>query len=125
MKDERFGDLTADFQNRIERAGWILEDHRDPFAAHAFEHATRSAEYLLSVDAHRTGNGCLARQQTECCKPCDRFAAAGFADKADRLATADSEIDAVQHLDPVESNLQVAQFHKVVGNHRSASPFQQ
>ncbi|MNV77024.1 hypothetical protein D3C71_1704150 [compost metagenome] len=125
MKDERFNDLTADLQNRIERAGWILKDHRDPFAAHTFEHAARGAEDLLPVNAHRTSNRCLAREQTECCKPCDRLATAGFADKADRLTTADREINTVQHLDTVKSNLQVAQFHEVVGNHRSSSPFQQ
>ena len=80
------GDLRADAHGRIQRAGRILEDHRDvraPVAAHL---VLGHAHQFHTVDPGRPGHGRGSRQQAHQRPRTDRLARPGLPDDGQRPA---------------------------------------
>ena len=104
VKLDDFGDLSTHRMHGRERRQRLLEDHGDLIAADSANHAAvgvklgdvhfltvRQAEHDRSVDDFA---GSLGQEQHNR-GSCDAFAAAGFADKAERLPRLDGEGHAV------------------------------
>ena len=92
---QRLDQLGADGQHRIERRHRILEHHRQRPAAQLAQFLRRKLQQVLPIEHHTAGELCLLRQQLQDGPRQHGLAAAGFADDAERLACADSEIDMV------------------------------
>jgi hypothetical protein len=63
MLAQRFANLEADAEYRIERAHRLLEDHRDLGAAQGAQLARRGFEEIFTVVANLPSWGCGCRQQ--------------------------------------------------------------
>src|SRR4029077_9175550 len=101
MQPDRFSDLFTDGEYRIERGHRLLEDHRDLLAAGLSHRFGRDVE---QVDAAITNlaRGDVARRladQPHDAERGDAFAAAGFADHAERFARVDVKAYAIDGAD--------------------------
>ena len=87
-------DLVADLADRIERCARILEDHRD-FAAAQVAHLVFGRALDVDAGEHHRAFGDLAGavENPHHRVGGHRFAGAGFADDAERLALGDGDID--------------------------------
>ena len=56
MQAQRLGDLLADAMDRVERAGGVLENHRDAPAAHVIETGGSGTQKLLATQRHAAGD---------------------------------------------------------------------
>jgi hypothetical protein len=82
--------LRADRKGRVEAGHRLLEDHRDPVAAQARHLAVGQRKEVGAGKAHAFGGApAAAREQVHDRQRGHRFAAAGFADQAMRLALLD------------------------------------
>ena len=101
MHADRFGDLIADGEQRIQRCHRILQDHGDPLAAHVPHLAVGLAYQVLALEHHRAADD-LRRggQHAQDGQRQRALAGAGFADDAERLAGVDAQrhvIDRAYH----------------------------
>ena len=85
----RFGDLFADGQDRVERRQRLLEDHGDLIAAQILHLALVHGEKILAMDLDRASCDTPLRVEAAERQRGHRFAAAGFADDAERFAGVD------------------------------------
>ena len=93
MQAQRFGDLVADRNHRVERGHRLLEDHRDRLPRIARISASLEAEQVGAFERHRAADDPARRVRHQ---PHDRqrghaLAAAGLADDRQRLARGDAE----------------------------------
>ena len=91
---QRFFDLVADGEDRIERGHRFLKDQRDLRAADALHLALAERAEIASLEDDRAGGDPSGRLH----EPHDRerrqrFAAARFADQAERFAGGNREAD--------------------------------
>ncbi len=102
MKGKGFHDLRTNFLDRIERGAWVLKNHRNTTTANTFLNMAWSINKLLTIDTHRTGDRCLARQKAKGCEPGHRFSATGFTNQTQSFTPVYVDIDAVQNLHTAE-----------------------
>src|SRR3954468_20037441 len=96
MAQNRLDDLIADGEARVERRHRLLKDHLAAVAAKVTQRLVRCLQQVETVEADRAGNLCaLLRQQSHDRQRRHALAATGFADKAERRAIGDTEIEAV------------------------------
>ena len=96
VAQNRFDDLIADGEARIERGHRLLKDHRQPIAAQVAFDLVGDVEQIEAIETDRSRHlGRLFRQESHDGKRRDALAAAGFADEAERRASCDGEIDGV------------------------------
>ena len=101
MQPQHLFDLEADRERRVEARHRLLEDHADPVATHGTHRIAGKPEQVLAVEQHaaRLDARGRRRDQAHDGHGGNAFAAAAFADKADRLAGADGEVDVVKNAD--------------------------
>jgi hypothetical protein len=82
VQDQRFGDLVADGQDRIQRRHRLLEDHGYGVAANLAHLGLRQVEQIATLEHHASVDGASGRRrdQAQEGKRRDAFAAAGLAD---------------------------------------------
>src|SRR6266852_2295833 len=105
-------DLVTDFADRIERRARILEDHRD-FAAAQVAHLVFAGGLDVDAGEHHRAFGDLAGavENPHHRVGSDRFAGAGFADDAERLALGHGDVDMLHRLDDAAPG---GEFHREV-----------
>ena len=90
---DQFDDVLAAAHQRIEHGERVLEDHADLAAADGGQAGFGPAEQFLAAVTDAAGRGEPGRQQPHDRARGDRFAAAGLADDAHRLAGAHPQAD--------------------------------
>ena len=100
MGVDRFPQLRADGEHRIERGHRLLEDHRDAVAADAAHLGQRQREQVPAAkeDASAGDGAGRARDQPQDRERGHRLAAARLADQSEHLVAVDLERDAVDRL---------------------------
>ena len=92
VQHEHLRDLLADRRDRIKRRHRLLEDHGDAIAAQRALLGRRKSLDLPAIKSYGAGaDRKRLAQQADQSERCNTLAAAGFADKAERLATIDAE----------------------------------
>ena len=93
-------DLVADFADRVERRARVLEDHRD-FAAAQIAHLVLGRGLDVDAGEHHRALGDLAGAVEDPHHGIGRhrFAGAGLADDAERLALGHGDVDVLHRLD--------------------------
>ena len=96
---QQFGDLPADGHDRVERAGRVLEDHRDAGTADVAHLVGGLGQQILAVEPDAAGCDAAGRLD----QPHDRLgdgglAAAALADNAQRLPSVHRQTYAVDRL---------------------------
>ena len=105
MFSQRFHQLIADRERRIERGHRVLKDHRDPVAPQG-AHLFLALSVRRSFPSKRTSpldHSRRRRQESHQREPDRRLAAARLADEPDDLARRDLERDAIDRPDRVAS----------------------
>ncbi len=92
---QRFDQLGADGQDRIERGHRVLEHDRERPAAKLAQAFGIEPDQILTVKHHAAGKLGLLRQQLQDGARQHGLAATGFADNAERSAGADGKIDLI------------------------------
>src|SRR5262249_6103293 len=99
VPDEGLSNLLADRIDRIERRHRLLEDHRQPIAAHVAHLAIGQAEQIGAIKANSPRHfGRALGQQSHDRQRGDALAAPGFADEAQGLSAPDRQIDAINRM---------------------------
>jgi hypothetical protein len=98
--NDRFNDLFADREHRIERGHRLLQDHGHLGAAPGRQLCIRPPEYILTAEVHLSALDARRRRQ----QPHDRtarhaLAAAALADQTQNFTLGDRERDAVDGFD--------------------------
>ena len=96
---QRFLDLQADGQHRVQRGCRFLEDHADAGPADGAQTGWRGCQQVLAAPVHMAGYRGVAAQQAADGTQGDAFAAAGFADQTKDFAGADGQRDIVDGSD--------------------------
>ena len=96
---QSFAQLPADGLGRVQRRRRVLEDDGDAPAAQGLQLRRTHPGDIRTVEGDAPANLRLRRQQAQRGEAGDAFAAATFADEAERLAWPDVEVDAVYHAD--------------------------
>jgi len=126
MELQRLDQLLAHSIDRVEAARWVLEDHRNPRAAHGFELACRRTDQVAALEQDLAANARAVAKKAQSRKPGHALARARFAHQPDRLAALDREVDAVQGTDDalagVEIDGQAAYVDKRFVHERSDRP---
>ncbi len=91
MALQGFCDLPSDGVHRIERGHRFLENHADSVAAQPAVIRIRQPHQLAPVEPNAAADHGAIRQQAHHCQRGDGFAASGFADQSQRLATPERE----------------------------------
>ena len=122
LVDQQYlGDLLIERVQRVQRGHRLLEDHRDPVAAHLPQPRRRRPDHLLAVEADaalRRVRGGRVGEQLQDGQRRDRLARAAFADQGQRLAAVQCERDTLDGLDRVgaapaaERDAQVVDFEQ-------------
>ncbi|MNI33957.1 hypothetical protein D3C73_879280 [compost metagenome] len=101
MKPGGFGNLPANLEHRIQRGHRLLKNHRNPVAADTPYFLHRHLQHILAFKTDLPGGNPAdpLRQQLHDRQRGDAFAAAGFADDAQRLPFAHGQADAVNRTD--------------------------
>ena len=88
VQDQRFGDLMADGQHRIQRRHRLLEDHGNGVAANLAHLRLRQLEQVAALEDHPSADRSPRRRrdQAQNRQRRDALAAAGLADDGERLA---------------------------------------
>src|SRR5579864_2272803 len=99
VAENGFDDLVADREARIERGHRLLEDHGKPIAAQVASNLFGHIQEIESVEMDRSRHfSRLFRQQTHDGERSDALAASGFADKSQRGALRNREINGVDRM---------------------------
>ncbi len=100
MRLERFPDLPADREHRVQARHRVLEDHRDLLATNPPELAVGELDEIAAAEESATcGNAAGTREDPEQSEGGHALPAARLADDAERLAGRDVEGDAVDGVD--------------------------
>jgi hypothetical protein len=92
MHPDRFGYLVADREQRIQRRHRVLQDHRNPLAAHVSHFGVGLAHEVFTLEPHlATGDLCRHRQHAQDRQCEGALAGAGFADDAESFAGVDAQ----------------------------------
>ena len=87
VDEQRFGDLIADREHRIQRRHRLLKDERDLGPAHGAHVALREGQQVAALETDAAScNAARRLHQPQDRHRGDRFAAAGFADQPQRLS---------------------------------------
>ncbi len=98
MAEQRFGNLVADGEQRVQAGHRLLEDHRDFVAAHAAHVAFRQIEDVAAAEHDSPfGSAHVLLQQAHDRQGRHALARAGFTDDRHRLARHDRERDVPHH----------------------------
>ena len=110
MLPDRFGELKADGQDRIERCHRLLKDHADLTAADLadFLFAQRQKIAAVEPDAATDDTARRRRNEAQNRERTDRLAAAGLADHRNGLALPDIIRDAVDGSDEPRRRLEMS-----------------
>src|SRR5438067_8959997 len=97
MAEQRFGDLLAYRECRIERGHRLLEDHRELVAAEASQARGRKLQEIFALEQHLAAGDAAGRLRHEAHdrERGDALAAARLADDAERAAALEAKVDAV------------------------------
>lgn len=117
---DRLGYLLADPVDGGEGGQRVLEDHRDPGAAHGVEGRLGGADQLRTVEPDRAAYGRRVRQQAEDGERRDGLARARLADDAEDFTALQLEADTAYGGAAGEVDREVAYFEN--GRHERASP---
>ncbi len=121
MQQQGLTDLSGHAVQRVQRRHRFLKDHRDAIAAQLAQGALVSAHQLLTTVSDAAGGQCAtAGQQLQDRVRRDGLAGAGFANQRQTLATPNIQTQVADHLLPVESDAQVANFDQVFRHVRTS-----
>ena len=96
MDLQRFHDLEANGERRIERRRRLLEDHRDVLAGQRAALRVGKAHEIASLEQQLVGRDAAGeRHQSHHRQHADTLAGAGLADDAEDIAPVDGHADAV------------------------------
>src|SRR5579864_1067007 len=99
VAENGFDDLVADREARIKGGHRLLEDHGKPIAAQVASDLFGHVQQIESVEMDRSRHfSRLFRQQAHDRERRDALAASGFADKSQRGALGNREIDGVDRM---------------------------
>ena len=98
VQHHHFGDLATDLHHRVQRRHWLLEHHRDTFAAQVPPHRGGLPQHLAPLDSDRPGDPARRRYQSHDGQRRHRLAAAALSHHAQRPAGGHAEADAGHHL---------------------------
>ena len=92
MRADRLADLVADREQRVQRGHRVLQDHRDPPAAHLLHLLIGFLQQILALEHHPAADDARGgRQHAHDGESEGALAGAGFADDAQRLAGMDAQ----------------------------------
>ena len=111
-------DLLFDGVQRIERGHRLLEDHRDPRAAHAAKRPLAHGQHVLAIEQDLSAGmprGGIGQQAHERLGR-HRLARTGFADQRERAPALQREGDAIDHRRFAESDGEIAHIEQRRGH---------
>ena len=118
MQTQRFGNLLANREDRIQRGHRILKDHRDVVTTHGAHLGIRKLQQIAVFEKNLAGDDLSRRRnQTHDRKRRDRLAATAFAHQPQQLAAIEIETDAIDRAHQSrarrEMGLQIVDFEQV------------
>ena len=100
MHPDRLGDLVADREQRVERSHRVLQDHRDPLAAHVAHLGVGFLDQILALEQHPAADDARRGRQDPQDRQRERaLTRTDLADDAEGLAGIDAQRHIVDRAD--------------------------